>query len=222
MQAYLLCVYDFWRVLVVRDLRTFEHFVMMCAARTGQLINLAALAADCGINAVTAKQWLSVLDTSYVIRLLQPWHENFGKRLVRMLKLYFVDTGFLCHRLRIPDALSLGTHAMRGPVFESWVITETLKYRFNRGLAADLYFWRDNHGVEVDLVFPHQGRLHPIEIKSGRTFSEDWLNAGEKFKTYAKAHSAPLGVVYGGDANFDFQATAVSSWRMLMQASAKA
>ena len=141
---------DVRQVLGVRDLAGFERFVLMCAARSGQLLNIQSLGADCGISASAARQWLSVLEASYVIRLLQPWHENFGKRLVKMPKLYFYDTGLLCHLLRVESPLALATHAMRGAIFETWVLTETLKHRLNQGLTTDLYFWRDNHGVEVD------------------------------------------------------------------------
>ena len=162
---------DVRQVLGVRDLAGFERFVLMCAARSGQLLNIQSLGADCGISASAARQWLSVLEASYVIRLLQPWHENFGKRLVKMPKLYFYDTGLLCHLLRVESPLALATHAMRGAIFETWVLTETLKHRLNQGLTTDLYFWRDNHGVEVDLLYRHQGLLHPVEVKSGTTFA---------------------------------------------------
>ena len=88
-----------------------------------------------------------------------------------MPKLYFLDSGLLCHLLRVQSPLELATHAMRGALFETWVLTETLKHRFTQGLSADIYFWRDNHGTEVDLVYPHHGLLHPVEIKSGTTFT---------------------------------------------------
>lgn len=97
-----------------------------------------------------------------------PYYRNFGKRLVKTPKLHFLDTGLLCHLLRITEPGDLRTHAMRGAVFETWVVSETLKHRFNQGLPADLYYWRDNHGLEVDLVFEHAGQLHSVEGKSGR------------------------------------------------------
>ncbi|MCX7269981.1 MAG: ATP-binding protein, partial [Burkholderiales bacterium] len=139
---------DVRQITGVHDLAAFERFVMLCAGRCGQLLNTASLASDAGVSVNTAKHWLSVLQASYIIRLLQPWHENFGKRLVKMPKLYFYDTGLLCHLLRIADAQTLSTHAMRGAVFESWVVSETLKHRLNQGLAPDVYFWRDNPGTE--------------------------------------------------------------------------
>jgi uncharacterized protein len=212
---------DVRQVLGVRDLAGFERFVLMCAARSGQLLNIQALAADCGISANAARQWLSVLEASYVIRLLQPWHENFGKRLVKMPKLYFYDTGLLCHLLRIESPLALATHAMRGAIFETWVLTETLKHRFNQGLEADVYFWRDNHGVEVDLLYPHQGLLHPVEIKSGTTFAIDWLRGCDVFKRYAGERGAPGVVVYGGESSFQLLGSQVMSWQGFKNATAK-
>lgn len=208
---------DVRQVLGVRDLATFERFVLMCAARCGQLLNLQSLAADCGISTSSARQWLSVLEASYVVRLLQPWYENFGKRLVKMPKLYFLDTGLLCWLLRIENPTALTTHAMRGPIFETWVITETLKHRLNQGLPADVHFWRDNHGVEIDLLFQHNNLLHAVEIKSGTTFCQDWLKGCKRFAQYADQRYGSSTVVYGGEHSFDTQATHVMSWLGLKQ-----
>ena len=206
---------DVRQVLGVVNLSLFRRFVLMCAARTGQLLNLSALASDCGISHTTARSWLTVLEASYVVHLLPPFHSNFGKRLVKMPKLYFFDTGLLCHLLRIDSPRTLATHALRGAVFESWVVAETLKHRFNRGLPADLYFWRDNHGTEVDLVFEHAGRLQAVEIKSGATFSLDWLHAGERWRKYAGAAAAPPLLVYGGRDSFRLHDTQVMAWHRM-------
>jgi len=102
---------------------------------------------------------------------------------------------------------------MRGPIFETWVMTETLKHRLNQGLAADIYFWRDNHGVEIDLLYPHLGQLFPVEIKSGTTFSSDWLKACQRFAHFAGERSGPATVVFGGEYSFETQGTRVMSWR---------
>ena len=206
---------DVRQVLAVSNLSLFRRFVLMCAARTGQLLNLSALATDCGISHTTVRHWLTVLEASYVVYLLQPYHRNFGKRLVKQPKLYFLDTGLLCHLLRIDSPLTLATHALRGSVFESWVVAETLKHRFNQGLPADLYFWRDNHGTEVDLLYEHAGLLHAVEIKSGATFSPDWLRASQRWLRYAgSAAAAPL-LVYGGRDSFGFQDALVMGWHRL-------
>ena len=205
---------DVRQITGVKDLSAFERFVMLCAGRCGQLLNTASLASDAGISVNTAKHWLSVLQASYIIRLLQPWHENFGKRLVKMPKLYFYDTGLLCHLLRVADAQALATHAMRGAVFESWVVAETLKHRLNQGLAPDLYFWRDNHGTELDLLYPDGEHLYPVEIKSGQTFSPDWTKGLDKFKRYAGDRVGHTCVVYGGSDDFEFFGHSVRTWRL--------
>ena len=206
---------DVRQVLGVVNLSLFRRFVLMCAARSGQLLNLSALASDCGISHTTAKSWLTVLEASYVVFLLQPFHQNFGKRLVKMPKLYFLDTGLLCHLLRVDSAATLATHAMRGAIFETWVVSETLKHRWNQGLNADIYFWRDNHGVEVDLVFEHSGKLHAVEVKSGTTFSADWLDGFALWKKYAGTLAADPILVYGGKESFYAKGVHVTSWNIL-------
>ena len=206
---------DVRQITGVQNLATFERFVLLCAGRVGQLLNIASLASDCGISPGTAKDWISVLEASYIIRLVQPWHESFGKRLVKMPKLYFLDSGLLCYLLRIRDPLSLAQHALRGHIFESWVFSETLKWRFNQGLSSDVYFWRDNHGTEIDLVFPHDGLLYPVEIKSGETFSPDWVSACQRFLKYAGSRAGAPSVLYGGYENFDFLDCHVRAWHSL-------
>jgi uncharacterized protein len=206
---------DVRQVLEVSNLSLFQRFVLMCAARTGQLLNLSALAADCGISHSTARNWLTVLEASYVVYLLQPYHQNFGKRLVKMPKLYFLDTGLLCHLLRIDSPQTLATHALRGALFESWVLSETLKYRFNQGLPADIYFWRDNHGTEVDMVFEHAGKLHAVEIKSGATFAPDWVQACRRWQRYAGEAAADPVVLYGGQDSYSVQGVQVRAWHTL-------
>ena len=206
---------DVRQLLNVGNLLTFQRFLGMCAARSGQLLNLNSLAADCGISQPTARQWLTVLQASHLVALLPPYHRNFGKRLVKAPKLYFLDTGLLCYLLRIGSAEDLQVHAARGAVFETWAVAETLKHRHNLGLAPDLHFWRDNHGLEVDLVFEHAGRLHGVECKSGTTYVDDWLDAARRFRRVAGADAAPPMLLYGGDASFERADHRVLGWRDL-------
>jgi len=206
---------DVRQLLGVANLTLFQRFVLMCAARTGQLLNLSALASDCGISHTTARSWLTVLEASYLIFLLPPHHRNFGKRLVKMPKLYFLDTGLLCHLLRIDSALTLATHALRGAIFESWVVSQTLKHRWNQGLASDIFFWRDNHGTEIDLMFEQGGALHAVEIKSGATFSPDWLRGLERWRRYAGAAAASPVLVHGGRDSFVADGVHVLAWNKL-------
>lgn len=203
---------DVRQVLAVGDLALFQRFLSLCAARSGQLLNLNSLAADCGIAQPTARRWLTVLQASDVVALLQPYHRNFGKRLVKTPKLYFLDSGLLCWLLRIFDAPSLQTHSMRGAVFETWVVSETIKHRLHHGLPPDLYFWRDNHGTEVDLVFEHRGRLQAVEIKSGTTFASDWLAPCRRWQAMVGADAAPPILVWGGADSFELEDARVVSW----------
>ena len=194
---------DVRQLLNVGNLLTFQRFLGMCAARSGQLLNLNSLAADCGISQPTARQWLTVLQASHLVALLPPYHRNFGKRLVKAPKLYFLDSGLLCYLLRIRSAEDLQVHSARGAVFETWAVAETLKHRHNLGLAPDLHFWRDNHGLEVDLVFEHAGRLHSVECKSGTTYVDEWLDSSRRFRRVAGADAADPVLLDGGDASFD-------------------
>jgi predicted AAA+ superfamily ATPase len=204
---------DVRQVLNVGNLLTFQRFISMCAARSGQLLNLHGLASDCGISQPTARQWLTVLQASHLVALLPPHHRNFGKRLVKTPKLYFLDSGLLCHLLRIASADDLHSHAMRGPVFETWVVGETLKHRHNLGLPPDLYFWRDNHGLEVDLVFEHAARLHAVECKSGTTYSPSWLGPVRRWADLVGNEAADPVLVYGGDEGHRGADHEVISWR---------
>lgn len=206
---------DVRQLLNVGNLATFQRFLPMCAARSGQLLNLNSLASDCGISQPTARQWLTVLQASWLVALLPPYHRNFGKRLVKTPKLYFLDSGLLCHLLRIASPSDLQFHAARGAVFETWVVAETLKHRHNLGLPPDLHFWRDNHGLEVDLVFEQGARLFGVECKSGTTYASDWIDAARRWQHTAGPQTAAPTIVYGGDASFDRGDHQVLSWREL-------
>lgn len=206
---------DVRQLLAVRDLALFQRFVKLCAARTGQLLNLSALAGDCGISHVTARQWLSVLEASYLVLLLPPYHRNFGKRLVKSPKLYFLDVGLAAWLMGIRDAEGLNIHAQRGALFETLVIGEFVKRRYNAGQPADLYFWRDNVGTEIDLLYEQKGKLQPIEIKSGATFSSDWLTPIRKWQAYAGDEAKTPWVIYGGDASYQRKGTRVTAWKDL-------
>jgi predicted AAA+ superfamily ATPase len=206
---------DVRQVLNVGNLLTFQRFLSMCAARSGQLLNLQSLAGDCGISQPTARQWLTVLQASHLVTLLAPYHRNFGKRLVKTPKLYFLDSGLLCYLLRIASPDDLSTHALRGAVFETWVVSETLKHRHNLGLPPDLFFWRDNHGLEIDLLYEHASRLHPVECKSGMTYSPSWLDPARRWRALVGDAAADPLLVYGGDDGHRGADYAVLSWRRL-------
>lgn len=159
----------------VGDLETFERFLMLCAGRVGQLLNYSSLANDCGVSADTARRWISVLKTSFIVFLLEPHHQNFNKRLIKSPKLYFYDTGLVCHLLRVRDGRQLQTLPQRGEVFENYIVSEVAKAYLHHRQEPPIYFWRDRTGHEVDLIIEEGGRLYPVEIKSGRTATGDML-----------------------------------------------
>ena len=204
---------DVRQLVAIRDLSQFQRFIRMCAARSGQLLNLASLGADCGISAVTAREWISVLEASYLVVRLMPHHANFGKRLVKTPKLYFLDVGLMAWLLGIRDTESLSTHAARGALFETWVVAESFKRKFNAGMPADLYFWRDSSGNEVDLLEETTGGALATEIKSGATFASDWMDGVHKWTRLAGNEAGVPTVVYGGEASFDREQCHVLSWR---------
>jgi predicted AAA+ superfamily ATPase len=208
---------DVRQLLAVRHLGLFQRFLKMCAARSGQLLNLSSLAADCGISHVTAREWLTVLESSYIVCLLLPYHRNFGKRLVKTPKLYFLDVGLAGWLLGIRDNHTIATHAMRGALFETFVIGEFIKQRHNAGQPAELYFWRDNIGHEIDLLFETGGRLQPVEIKSGMTFTYDWLDAAKRWKTFAGDAALEPWIIHGGDRSFECAGGRVFSWQALAE-----
>ncbi len=153
-------------LLNVPDLAQFHKFIQLCAGRIGQLLNLSSLAADAGVSVKTAQQWISLLETSYVIHLLRPHHANFNKQLTKNPKLYFHDTGLATQLLNIASAGTLSRHSLRGSLFENFVINECIKWYYAKGQRPPIYFWRDAAGNEIDLIIDHAEKLIPVEIKS--------------------------------------------------------
>lgn len=211
---------DVHQLLSIKDLSTFQRFLRMCAARTGQLLNLSQLGNDCGITHNTAKAWLSVLEASYVVFLVYPHFKNFGKRLVKTPKLYFYDTGLASWLLNIQDSAYLAIHPQRGPLFESFVVSELFKGRFNRGLRSNLYFWRDNLGNEVDVIIEDGDRLIPLEIKSGQTITADFFKGLNQWaKISGESSGSPI-LVYGGEETQHRQGKKIISWKGIAKVTA--
>lgn len=206
---------DVRQLLTVRDLSLFQRFIRLCAARSGQLLNLTALGSDCGITNVTARHWLSVLEASYLVIRLQPYHRNYGKRLVKTPKLYFLDSGLAAWLLGIRDAATLSLHPLRGALFETWVVAEYVKNALNQGETPNLSFWRDNLGHEVDLLQEKSLKLWPVEIKSGATIATDWRKPLEKFTALAGSDTAEPNIIYGGDTSYEREGFRLTAWRDL-------
>lgn len=204
---------DVRQLINVRDLSTFQRFLRMCAARSGQLLNLSSLAADCGITHNTAAAWISVLEASYIIHLLRPHYRNFNKRLVKSPKLYFCDVGLAAWLLGIHKPEEMAFHAQRGNLFETLIVSELLKQCWHDGRPSNLYFWRDSKGLEIDLVLEQGEQLLPIEIKSGATIAADFTDNLKKWAHLSGNPQQQSWLIYGGEQRFTSGTTEIIPWR---------
>lgn len=198
----------------VLDLASFQRFLQLCAGRVGQVINYSSLGNDCGIDHKTVKSWLSLLEATYVIFLLRPYYKNFGKRLINMPKLYFVDTGVACTLLNIKSVEDLHNHFARGGLVESFLISDLTKQFYNRAERPAIYFWRDYQGNEIDCIVEKSNNLVPIEIKSGHTVGSDYFKPFEYWKNVVGVDQSDNNfVIYGGDKDMSRSVAQVISWK---------
>lgn len=159
----------------IKDVSNFQRFIKLCAGRIGCEFNASSFANELGVSVPTIQDWLSILETSFVIYRLQPYFRNQGKRLIKSPKIYFYDTGLVCYLLGIENVSHLNTHPVRGNLFENLIVIEFLKCRYNQGKEANVYFYRDNQQKEVDIVQENAGKLSIYEIKSAKDFHKDFL-----------------------------------------------
>lgn len=191
---------DVRQVLSISDVITFQRFLQLCAARVGNLINYSDLARDCDISPNTAKAWLSVLETSFIIKLLYPYYKNFNKRVIKSPKLYFYDPALVCTLLNIKTFEELLIHPIRGALFESFAISELFKYYFNHNERPSLYFWRDSQGHEIDAIIEKTfGTVIPIEIKSRKTVTDEFFKGLKNWSEITEQKDTPSYVIYNGD-----------------------
>ncbi|MBA3065247.1 ATP-binding protein [bacterium] len=202
---------DIRSIIKVQDLLRFETFLKLCAGRTGQLLNLTSLGNDCGISHNTAKSWITLLEASFIIKLLPPYHANLNKRLVKSPKLYFIDTGLAAFLMGINAPGQIAAHPLRGNLFETFVFSELLKARYNEGKTENLYFFRDSHGVEVDFIIEEGNVLHCYEAKSSATLNPEMLNGLFFLKKNIKKEII-LNVIYGGDESCKREGVMVQAW----------
>jgi len=179
----------------VRDLHLFEQFLALCAANHAQEHRHTHLSRELGVSVPTIKSWISVLEASYIVYLLPPYFKNFGKRVVKTPKLYFLDSGLVATLTRQPGPEAALSGAMGGALFEGWIISETIKAFSNKGLRPDIYFWRSHDGLEVDLLIRAQGKLYPVEIKLTATPTMKHITPLERFKKLALEESAETGIL---------------------------
>ncbi|RED48930.1 ATP-binding protein [Seonamhaeicola aphaedonensis] len=181
----------------IENLVVFERFMKLCAGRVGQLLNKSALAIEVGVDSKTIESWIGILEASFILFRLSPHHHNFNKRVVKMPKLYFYDVGLACALLGVQNANQLELHPFKGSLFENMVVVELLKQRLNKGESNNLYFWRDSKGNEIDIVVDNFDVFTPIEIKSGKTITQDYFKG---LKYWNKMTGFKGGkVIYGGE-----------------------
>ncbi len=204
---------DVRQIRNIADLSLFQKFIKLCAGRIGQLLNLNSLSDDCGVSLNTIKAWMFILEASYIVFCLQPHYKNFSKRLIKTPKLYFYDTGLAAHLLGIESPAMLEQHYLRGGLFESMILSDLIKHRYNLGKFSNLYFWRDKSGLEIDCLVERGEQLIPIELKSGKTISPDFFDSLQRFCELANLPTNSGSIIYGGDEEQNRSKGRVLSWR---------
>lgn len=204
---------DVRQVSEIRNLSGFRTFVRLCAGRIGQLLNLQSLGNDAGVSHTTVREWLSVLEASYLVFVLPPLHANISKRLIKSPKLYFFDVGLAAYLLGIENKNQIFTHPLKGALFENLVVVEALKHRYNRGLRSNLHFYRDSTGNEVDLVCSFADRHVGIEIKAGATVSSDFFDGLRQLSAALPEPLAARMLVHGGEQESTREGVVVTSPR---------
>jgi len=207
---------DLRRLINIKDLSPFEIFLKLCAGRTGQILNLSSLGNDCGVNHNTVKSWISVLEASFIIKLLRPYYRNFNKRLIKAPKLYFLDTGLASFLLGISKADQMFSYPLKGAIFETYVFSELLKARYNRGKADKLSYFRDSKGNEVHVICDNGNSLLQIEIKSGQTVNSDYFKGLEYFSGLSDI-PVESSLIYGGTQSYTRNNVQVVDWQSISE-----
>ncbi len=208
---------DLHKLIKVKDLSQFQHFVRIFAGRVGNLVNLSAIAGEIGASVGTIKAWITILEASYIVYLLHPYSDNRGKRLIKSPKVYFYDVGLLSFLLGIEDTNQLSRDPLRGAIFENMIVMELMKMRFNKGLDTNMFFYRDSNHSEIDIVISRGRLLQPVEVKSSKTFHPDFLKQFTRFqKTLPDRIIDPL-LIYDGDLEQKVQGIEVVNYRRLSE-----
>ena len=206
---------DVRQIKNIENLNSFSHFLQLCAGRTGQLLNMNSLAIDAGISTNTVKSWLSVLEASYIIYYLRPYHKNYNKRITKSPKLYFHDTGLACSLLGIENVQQVKTYYAKGALFENLVINEFMKNRFHNGLLPRFFFWQNKTKQEIDLIVENVGHPIPYEIKSGMTMQDNHFSNLNYWRKLTGEVTEDVHVIYGGENNFETSKGNYISWKKL-------
>lgn len=204
---------DVSELLAIQDMSMFRKFLALCATRAGQILNMSSLAKECGISSPTVKSWLSALENSYVIFLLQPYYKNFSKRITKSPKLYFYDTGLLCNLLRISDISQVSNQAIKGALFENMVVSEYVKQKYHKNeRQTDLWFWRDSAGNEVDLLIEKPQLTEIVEIKATQTVMPDLFKGLNYYAALETEEKLTKILVYGGNQHQERSVAQVLPW----------
>ena len=208
---------DIRQIKNIGDLSSFQRFLHLVAGRVGQIANLTSLASDTGVSHRTIESWLSVLEASYIIFRLQPYFQNFGKRVIKSPKLYFYDTGLLCYLLGIDTPQELETHFATGHIFENMVIVDRLKKSLNERSSDKLYYFRDNNGLELDLIIDRGGVQTGIEIKSSNTFDSEMLNNLNTWQKMNPRADKTGYLIYNGNLEQKIGNSKITNWKNLRE-----
>lgn len=206
---------DVRSILNVKDLSSFQKFVRLCAGRVGQLLNLSSLGNEAGVSHTTAREWMSLLEASYIVFLLQPHCKNYNKRITKSPKLYFYDVGLASYLLGIETVGQMQRDPLRGNLFENLVVIEFLKRQYEQASRSSVFFFRDSNRNEVDLIMPSDGCLWAVEIKSGQTIVPDFFKGLRYFSRLNTEEPVKKCVVYGGDQSQNRSAGQVVPWNKL-------
>jgi predicted AAA+ superfamily ATPase len=202
---------DVRQIKNVTDLLVFEKFMRVLAGRTGQELNLSAICNEVDVNLKTIQSWIGILENSFIIYLLKPYHQNYNKTIVKRPKIYFYDTGLVCSFLRISNASQLENHPLKGAIFETMVVIELVKKFTNKGITAPLFYWRDKTGHEIDVIIEINEKLIPIEIKSGKTINTDFFKHLKYWNNLSKNDNAII--IYSGNQEQErSDGTIITNW----------
>lgn len=197
----------------ITDLAAFQNFMRLCATRVGQVLNLSSLSNDSGLSIATVKQWMSVLESSYILFFLRPYYRNIGRRLIKSPKLYFYDTGIACSLLSIDSTKDLYNHYIRGYLFENLLIADLIKQRENAGLKPNIYFWRDKSDYEIDCIIEEGSTLVPLEIKSTQSFNTHFLDGFARWNEETHTDPSQNILAYAGDLSLKAQRGKIVNWQ---------
>ena len=206
---------DIRQIKKIAKLDVFIKFLRILAGRTGQELNLKSIGEDCGVTHSTINEWISILEASFIIYRLKPYFNNYNKRLVKSPKIYFTDTGLVCSLLGIRKKEELDYHFLKGNIFETFIINEIVKANYNMGESFELYYWRDNHKKELDLIIDFGVKKYGIEIKSSETISQKYFDGLKYWSELSKTSKANMYLIYGGRESHKRNDMNVVSWEKI-------